>query len=312
MASNLVRVVRTRGLDVLRQLRLEEALLRVDSGNWVIVNDGAPSPAVVLGISGRPHRLVDVAAAHRDGLRVIKRFTGGGTVVVDRDTQFVSIILNRDAVPGLELFPAPLMRWTGELYGGEDNPHAVFRDVPGWRLRENDYVVGDLKVGGNAQSIAKDRWLHHTSFLWNYEPRMMRYLTIPEKQPAYRAGRDHGAFITPLSGLGFAREALGERIEPALRGLGLRTRRAQLADAERAAFAGNVAITARRRWWTSRRRWEWIETRARRSSSKMHRVGDASEARDWEGERRFRDGPGQAKVDESSVVSSGECGAPGL
>ena len=31
---------------------------------------------------------------------------------------------------------------------------------------------------------------------------MMRYLTIPEKQPAYRAGRDHGAFITPLSGLG--------------------------------------------------------------------------------------------------------------
>ena len=64
MASNLVRVVRTRGLDVLRQLRLEEALLRVDSGNWVIVNDGAPSPAVVLGISGRPHRLVDVAAAH--------------------------------------------------------------------------------------------------------------------------------------------------------------------------------------------------------------------------------------------------------
>ena len=42
----------------------------------------------------------------------------------------------------------------------------------------------------------------------------------------------------------------------------------------------------------------------------MHRVGDASEARDWEGERRFRDGPGQAKVDESSVVSSGECGAP--
>ena len=241
MASNLVRVVRTRGLDVLRQLRLEEALLRVDSGNWVIVNDGAPSPAVVLGISGRPHRLVDVAAAHRDGLRVIKRFTGGCTVVVDRDTQFVSIILNRDAVPGLELFPAPLMRWTGELYGGEDNPHAVFRDVPGWRLRENDYVVGDLKVGGNAQSIAKDRWLHHTSFLWNYEPRMMRYLTIPEKQPAYRAGRDHGAFITPLSGLGFAREALGERIEPALRGLGLRTRRAQLADAERAAFAGNVA-----------------------------------------------------------------------
>ena len=44
---------------------LPEALLRADAGNWCIVNDGAAAPSVVLGISGKPHALVDVAAAHR-------------------------------------------------------------------------------------------------------------------------------------------------------------------------------------------------------------------------------------------------------
>jgi hypothetical protein len=50
-----VHVVRCRGMDILRQLRMEEALLRCDHRNWCIVNDGAPPaapPAIVMGISG--------------------------------------------------------------------------------------------------------------------------------------------------------------------------------------------------------------------------------------------------------------------
>ena len=111
-------LVRTRGLCVLRQLRLEETLFRANDENWAIVNDGAPRRAIVLGISGKPHRLIDVAAAHEDDVLVIKRFTGGGTVVVDADTQFVSLVMNGDAIPNVPLFPRPLMRWTGDLYGG--------------------------------------------------------------------------------------------------------------------------------------------------------------------------------------------------
>lgn len=107
-----------------------------------------------------------MAAAHRDGIAVIKRFSGGGTVIVDADTQFVSLIFNAAATPNVQLFPVPLMQWTGDLYGGGEG--SVFADVPGFRLRENDYVVGERKVGGNAQSISKNRWLHHTSFLWDF------------------------------------------------------------------------------------------------------------------------------------------------
>ena len=49
----------------------------MDTRNWCIVNDGAAEVAVVLGISGKPHQLVEVDAAHRDGIPLIKRFSGG-------------------------------------------------------------------------------------------------------------------------------------------------------------------------------------------------------------------------------------------
>ena len=234
--ANLVRLVRTSGLCILRQLRLEEKLLRSPgAGNWCLLNDGTPDRSVVLGISGKPHQLVDVRRALDDGLRVIKRFSGGGTVIVDRDTQFVTLVMNAAAVPDLALFPRQIMDWTGSLYGGR--PHGVFADVPGWQLRENDYVIGERKVGGNAQSISKDRWLHHTSFLWDFREETMKYLTNPAKQPRYRANRSHSDFLAPLKTYLPDRNALATRIEAALEGMGLEVAPASIEQAEDAVAA---------------------------------------------------------------------------
>lgn len=234
--ANLVQLVRTSGLCILRQLRLEEKLLRSPgAGNWCLLNDGTPDRSVVLGISGKPHQLVDVRRALDDGVRVIKRFSGGGTVIVDRDTQFVTLVMNAAAVPDLALFPRQIMDWTGSLYGGR--PHGVFADVPGWQLRENDYVIGERKVGGNAQSISKDRWLHHTSFLWDFREETMKYLTNPAKQPRYRANRSHSDFLAPLKTYLPDRNALATRIEAALEGMGLEVAPASIEQAEDAVAA---------------------------------------------------------------------------
>ena len=234
--ANLVQLVRTSGLCILRQLRLEEKLLRSPgAGNWCLLNDGTPDRSVVLGISGKPHQLVDVRRALDDGVRVIKRFSGGGTVIVDRDTQFVTLVMNAAAVPDLALFPRQIMDWTGSLYGGR--PHGVFADMPGWQLRENDYVIGERKVGGNAQSISKDRWLHHTSFLWDFREETMKFLTNPAKQPRYRANRSHSDFLAPLKTYLPDRNALATRIEAALEGMGLEVAPASIEQAEDAVAA---------------------------------------------------------------------------
>jgi hypothetical protein len=52
-----------------------------------------------------------------------------------------------------------------------------------------DYVFGARKFGGNAQAITNKRWLHHTSFLWDFDPANMGALLNPAKQPDYRQVR---------------------------------------------------------------------------------------------------------------------------
>lgn len=52
----MCRLLRLRQVPILQQLRLEEALLRADDSNWCILNDGSPTPAIVMGISGSARR----------------------------------------------------------------------------------------------------------------------------------------------------------------------------------------------------------------------------------------------------------------
>ncbi|XP_031254050.1 uncharacterized protein LOC116112023 [Pistacia vera] len=185
----LMNLVRLNGTPILKQLYLEEKLLRTSSDNWCIINDGADTPAIVMGISGKPSELLKVGSILREQVPVIRRFTGGGTVVVDNGTIFVTLICNKDAVPGVQPYPRSVMYWSGLLY------NEVFRGTGDFQLLENDYVFGDRKFGGNAQSITKNRWIHHTSFLWDYKVGNMAYLKQPARAPKYRLARDHTKFI---------------------------------------------------------------------------------------------------------------------
>ena len=50
-----------------------------------------------------------------------------------------------------------------------------------------------------AAALSKDRWVHHTSFLWDFKSQDMDYLQIPEKQPEYRSNRNHDDFLCRMS-----------------------------------------------------------------------------------------------------------------
>lgn len=188
----LINILRLKRVPILKQLHLEERLLRTSSENWCIINDGTTDPTIVMGISGKAKELLDIQPVVRDEIPVIRRFTGGGTVIVDQGTIFVTFICNKGAVPDLQSYPQPIMSWSSLVY------KKVFEGIADFSLRENDYVLGNLKFGGNAQSITKDRWVHHTSFLWDYETRNMGYLKMPKRAPEYRLSRDHLEFICRL------------------------------------------------------------------------------------------------------------------
>ncbi|XP_065856241.1 uncharacterized protein [Euphorbia lathyris] len=209
MGLPLMNLVQFKGLPILDQLHLEEKLLRASSENWCIINDGTNVPAIVMGLSGKPSELLEIGPVLRDHVPVIRRFTGGGTVIVDDGTIFVTIICNKDDVPGVQPYPRSIMSWSGLLYND------VFRGIGDFQLRENDYVFGDRKFGGNAQSIIKSRWVHHTSFLWEYEAKNMAYLKQPARAPMYRSGRNHSEFICGMKEI-LSRSVFIEKTQKAL------------------------------------------------------------------------------------------------
>lgn len=178
-----------KNVPIFQQLQIEEALLRADERNWCIINSGS-SPAIVMGISGKPELLLDQELLTNKPVSIIRRFSGGGTVFVDANTLFVSWIFNVQDV-GVACCPVKIHRWSESFY------QTVFPSL-GMRLVENDYVLGDRKFGGNAQYLCKQRWLHHSSLLWDYDEASMQYLLMPKKIPTYRNQRNHHEFLCKL------------------------------------------------------------------------------------------------------------------
>ncbi len=189
---------------ILKQLQIEEALLRTDDRSICVINYNAPR-AIVMGLSSDPLEHLDLEKIAEHRIPVIKRFSGGGTVVIDKDTLLISFLMAKGEDLSLP-FPEAILRWSFALY-------SQAWKLPGFELQANDYTLGDLKCGGNAQYIRKDRWLHHTSFLWDYDEKNMAYLLQPKAQPDYRRNRPHREFLCRLKDMGFPIPILIEKLK---------------------------------------------------------------------------------------------------
>jgi lipoate-protein ligase A len=200
-------LIHLKNVPILEQLQLEEALLRTDTRSFCLINEGS-SRAIVMGISGEPAALINQTSVKKENIPVIKRFSGGGTVIVDENTLFVTFIMDKGAID-VAPFPEPILRWSTNLY-------EKAWEIPHFHLRENDYCIGEHKCGGNAQYIKKDRWLHHTSFLWDYKEENMGHLLLPQKRPKYREDRTHKDFLTRMKQFGPV-DTYIEKLKSALR-----------------------------------------------------------------------------------------------
>jgi lipoate-protein ligase A len=199
-------------ISIYNQLQIEEALFRADNRNWLITNRLAPrDSSIVMGISGKPEDWLNVPNCINDGVTVVRRFSGGGTVYLDENSLMITFILNRGSFPDLQLYPRPLIQFTEQIYSlvfnennaanHDNSSRESSSDSVQFALRGNDYCFGHRKFAGNAQSISRDRWLHHTSFLWDYNiAAINKYLSQPlfKKQPEYRQQRNHHDFLTNI------------------------------------------------------------------------------------------------------------------
>lgn len=192
-------LVRTDGMPIFEQLQMEEALYREEHEyNWLLVNRHVGDAAVVvLGLSGVASELVHVEAVLADRVPVIRRFSGGGTVLVTPGIVTTSLIVRSEDAQ-VDSGPRSIMAYVASLFG--DSLNEALHGVR-FSLVENDFVIESrMKVAGNAQALSRRRWLQHTSWLYEFEAAAMeRYLQLPARRPAYRDARPHSSFLARLA-----------------------------------------------------------------------------------------------------------------
>jgi lipoate---protein ligase len=189
---------------VAEDLALDEALLiEADEGRVPpLVRFWEPGDyAVVLGASRRLRDEVRIEACRNDRVPILRRSSGGGTVVIGPGALNVAVVLPQTAAPGLSAVDAAqcyVVERIAESIRRAGRPVAV--------VGHGDLVLGDRKCGGSAQRRMKRWFLVHCSILYQFPiERFDRYLAIPERQPAYRQGRPHHEFVTNLD---LSRQAL--------------------------------------------------------------------------------------------------------
>ena len=148
---------------------------------------------VVVGYSNRLAAEVHIERCRAQGIPILRRFSGGGTVLQGPGCFNYTVVL------------------PNELLGGAVDVMASYRLVL-QRHREifaqllgaaveiagtSDLAVAGRKFSGNAQHRKRHCTLFHGSFLLDFDlSRIEALLPLPSKEPHYRAGRSHKDFLS--------------------------------------------------------------------------------------------------------------------
>jgi lipoate-protein ligase A len=150
---------------------------------------------VVLGHSNRIRSDADIAACNQCHVPILRRVSGGGTVVQGPGCLNYSLILKND--PRLIGNIGETFRYVLERH------RQLIENLCGIAARlegTSDLTIGGLKVSGNAQYRKARFVLVHGTFLLSFDLQLIaKYLPVPARQPAYRNGRSHLQFVANLN-----------------------------------------------------------------------------------------------------------------
>jgi lipoate-protein ligase A len=179
-------------------LALDEALLDAAEAGEVAGNLRLYEPVswfVVLGYGNRAETEANLAGCAAAGVPVLRRCSGGGTVLQGPGCLNYNLVLPIDLDPELGSIRG------ANLYIMERNAAALAEatGLPVQIQGHTDLGIGGLKFSGNAQRRKKSYLVFHGAILLNLDlARIEELLPMPSLQPEYRAGRRHKDFLMNL------------------------------------------------------------------------------------------------------------------
>jgi lipoate-protein ligase A len=160
---------------------------------------------VVVGRSSQVAVEVDLEACRRREIPVLRRTSGGAAIVAARGCFMYALVLSYRARPELRSLDA------AHRFVLESALTALRPLVPGVTRRgTSDLAIDELKFSGNSVRCKRNALLYHGTILYDFDLSLIgELLRMPPRQPDYRQGRRHHAFVTNLPASGAAiREAL--------------------------------------------------------------------------------------------------------
>lgn len=148
---------------------------------------------VVVGYANKVASEVNVVACEENKIPILRRCTGGGTVLQGQGSLNYSLVLKVSNHRPLESISATnqfiLKRHQLAL-----QPFIERSIEP---RGQTDLAIGGKKFSGNSQRRKKNYLLFHGTFLLNFDMALVeKFLAMPSKAPDYRNNRAHSEFLT--------------------------------------------------------------------------------------------------------------------
>jgi lipoate-protein ligase A len=155
-----------------------------------------PQYAAVLGRSGKVAEEVDQTACEAADVPILRRTSGGGTVLLGPGCLMYSLLLSYDRRPHLRALDQAHHEVLSTLAA------ALNRLLPGLNCQPrgtSDLVSGNRKFSGNSLRCKRNFLLYHGTLLYDFDlPLIGQLLKPPPRQPEYRKQRSHGEFVANL------------------------------------------------------------------------------------------------------------------
>jgi lipoate-protein ligase A len=155
----------------------------------------SPTHFVVVGYGNEIQKEVDLSACDADSVPVLRRCSGGGTVLQGPGCLNYAVVLPTSSDPAL----ATVSEANQFILHRTSTALAGLLGSPVERCGDTDLVWRGRKFSGNAQRRKRTHLLFHGTLLLGLDLALVgKYLLPPSRQPDYRQGRKHDEFIANL------------------------------------------------------------------------------------------------------------------
>lgn len=160
-----------------------------------------PKVCVVVGRSSRIDQEVQLESCRKDSIPVLRRMSGGASIVAGPGCFMYSVLLSLDLRPecrALDVAHRTVMENTREGLQRALAIHGVH--FPLGIQGVCDLTVNNRKISGNSLRVKRHWLMYHGTLLIDFPlDAISRYLAIPPKQPDYRERRTHDEFVVSLA-----------------------------------------------------------------------------------------------------------------